>query len=74
MSFESVFFGPGNLLEWQKIVDRELPPAVLLKLDPFLESVNQLSEPAILPRTFQDGSVAWYILPSSARIARFSRD
>ena len=35
MSFESIFFGPGNLLQWQKIVDRELPPSVLLKLDPF---------------------------------------
>ncbi len=74
MSFEAAFFGPGNVLEWQKIVDQALPPSALSKLTPFIESLRQPSESAILPRSFQDGSVAWYILPPSARVARFSRD
>ena len=59
---------------WQKIVDQELPLSTMLKLSPFIDSLKGEFESAILPRAFQDGSVAWYILPPSARVGRFSRE
>jgi hypothetical protein len=74
MSFESTFFGPGNSLQWEKILDRKLPASTLEKLDPFIESMSQEIDASVLPRLFPDGSVVWYILSPSNRTIRFSRE
>lgn len=74
MSFESTFFGPGNGISWQKISDGALSAAEKQSLQPFLDSMRAETDVSILPRSQAGQPVVWYVLCSSARIARFVRD
>ena len=74
MSFESIFFGPGNLISWEKIASGTLPPSEKQSLEPFLDSLRADHGVAILPRIESGKSVLWYVLCKSARMSRFMRD
>jgi hypothetical protein len=72
LSFESAFFGPGNLITWDSIVNRTQSKAAIESLLPFLDSLG--SEVAILPRLPNNQVVVWYVLARTSRSARFARD
>ena len=74
MSFEQQFFGPGNRLSWDAIVEGRLPADTQRRLGPFLEDFRRNLPYSVLPRVLQDGRVLWYVLCSSPRSARIARD
>ena len=74
MSFESTFFGPGNGISWEQITDGSLSIGEQQSLQPFLDSLRENADVAILPRAQGAQSVVWYVLCRSARIARFARE
>jgi Arc/MetJ family transcription regulator len=74
LSFESIFFGPGNDISWEQINNGTLAPAAKQSLQPFLDSVRGDADVAILPRPRGLQPVVWYVLCRSARSSRFARD
>ena len=74
MTFEQQFFGPGNRLSWDAIVEGRLPADTQRRLGPFLEDFRRNLPYSVLPRVLQDGRVLWYVLCSSPRAARIARD
>ena len=74
MNFEEKFFGPGNRLRWRAIREGTLAPDVRERLSPFLLQSGTDADVSILPRVLENGHVPWYVLCSSARLARIARD
>ena len=74
MSIEPIFFGPGNLITWDSIVNETLSRPVRDSLQPFLDSLTSGSDVAILPRLSDPQFVLWYVLCRNRRSSRFARD
>jgi hypothetical protein len=74
LSIEPIFFGPGNSITWDSIVNQTLPKPVLESLQPFLDSLRNSSDVAILPRLSDAQFVIWYVLCRTPRSARFALD
>src|SRR5439155_13257756 len=75
VTFGEAFFGPGNRLRWEAIQAGSLSADVKERLGPFLDDLRRDPEMLVLPRVRDDdGRVQWYVLCSSARIARIVRD
>ncbi len=74
MNFEEQFFGPGNRLRWQTIRAGTLAPDARERLSPFLDQLGTNPDVLVLPRVLENGPVQWYVLCSSARVARIARD
>lgn len=75
MTFEEAFFGPGNRLRWGAIQAGTTSADVRERLGPFLDDLRRNPEMLVLPRVRDDdGRLQWYVLCSSARVARIVRD
>jgi hypothetical protein len=74
VSFEELFFGPGNRISWQAIQAGTLSADAAARLAPFLDGLRSGDDIIVLPRVTPDQRSQWYFLCASERHSRLARD
>ena len=72
-SLAETFFSEPNLLSWARIESRELSPAAMERLQPWLDRLLGGGDPVILPFAGEEETL-WYVATETSRGFRHTRE